>query len=106
PRLPGHSAAALLNLPYPTYGLNPSPLSPCLNPNALFSVFLCVLCALCVSSFSFVVKRRFFASETNNCKLSTDNYLHALVRAQNPPLRASPLDHRRQSPRPALPLGP
>src|SRR6266704_3867980 len=43
---------------------------------------------------------------SKNCKLKTDNCFYELVGTQDPPLRASPLDHRRQSPRPALPLGP
>src|SRR6266851_9796499 len=61
---------------------------------------LCKFFSLQLPHFSF------FVSGTNNCKLTTDNCLYALVRTQNPPLRAPPVDHRRQSPRPALPLGP
>src|SRR5207302_4471789 len=66
----------------------------------------CTLRSLC-KFFSLQLPRAgLFVSGTNNCKLIVDNCLYGLVRTQNPPLRAPPLDHRRQSPRPALPLGP
>src|SRR5216683_7657510 len=72
----------------------------CFNLTHALSPTLRAPLCLCVSFFPF------FFSPALDCKLLTVDSSHALVRAQNPPLRAPPLDHRRQPPRPTLPLGP